>query len=433
MHKCLSCNRPCSMSSIFCDTCRDSLLERGAEVAEEEQELVRAGSREGGTGELFSSAQPGAAPDSSQEEHGQEFFSAETDEAGSCPQTSEEGGWSFETSGLHMVEMVGEAEDGMSETDHRSGKVQATNVLAVPLPARRTMPKRVRRALLIFCIVGALALLTDGVLLALSIVRHHTAPVASHYDQEGFMRQIPPTISTGTITPTAGTNSLSQEGSLLLSSTRLAFTATEGQAKLAPQTVTFSGGQQSTFSWLIVPENALPAWLHLSATEGSATAGVTPAVMISVEPAQLSRGSYTATLLVKAFDNHGKVLAGSPAALVVALNVRAPCALNVAPAKLSFASVLVSGPSPQTLTLAEGSSCTFPVSWQISSDASWIIFSRSSGIDANSGSSILVQASGAGKLIGTYTAHITLTATDGSGVPVVVSPTVITATLTVLG
>ncbi len=433
MHKCLSCNRPCSISSIFCDACRDALLERGAEVAEEEQELVRAGSREGGTGELLPSAQPGAAQASSPEEQGQEFFSAETEAERSWPQASEENSRSFETSGIQTVEMAEEVVDDMSETDQRSGKVQATNVLAVPLPVQRTIPKRVRRALLIFCIVGALALLTDGALLALSIIRHHSAPAASRYDQEGFMRRFSPTTSAVPATPTAGSHQISQAGSLLLSSSRLAFTATEGQTELEPQTVTLSGGQQSTFSWLIVPANALPAWLHLSATEGNATAGVTPAVMVSVEPAQLSPGSYTATLLVKAFDSHGKVLAGSPATLVVALSVRAPCTLNVAPAKLSFASVLVSGPSPQTLTLSEGSSCTFPVSWQISSDASWIIFSRSSGTDTGSGGSIVVQASSAGKLIGSYTAHITLTATDGSGVPVVVSPTVITATLTVIG
>jgi hypothetical protein len=433
MHKCLSCNRPCSISSIFCDACRDALLERGAEVAEEEQELVRAGSREGGTGELLPSAPLVAAQASSLEEQGQEFFSAETEAEQSWPQASEENSRSFETSGIHTVEMAEEVVDEMSETDQRSGKIQATNVLAVPLPARRTIPRRVRRALLLFCIVGTLALLTDGVLLALSIIRHHSAPAALHYDEEGFMRRLTPTASAVPVTPTPGVHPMSQAGMLLLSSARLVFTATEGQAELAPQTVTLSGGQQSTFSWLIVPAKALPAWLHLSATEGNATAGVTPAVMVSVEPAQLSPGSYTATLLVKAFDSHGKVLAGSPATLVVALSVRAPCTLNVAPAKLSFASVLVSGPSPQTLTLSEGSSCTFPVSWQISSDASWIIFSHSSGTDTGAGSSLVVQASSAGKLIGSYTAHITLTATDGSGAPVVISPTVIIATLTVIG
>src|SRR5579883_1165252 len=215
MHKCLSCNRPCSISSIFCDACRDALLERGAEVAEEEQELVRAGSREGGTGELLPSAPPVAAQASSLEEQGQEFFSAETEAEQSWPQASEENSRSFETSGIHTVEMAEEVVDEMSETDQRSGKVQATNVLAVPLPARRTIPRRVRRALLLFCIVGTLALLTDGVLLALSIIRHHSAPAALHYDEEGFMRRLSPTASAVPATPTIGAHPISQAGTLL--------------------------------------------------------------------------------------------------------------------------------------------------------------------------------------------------------------------------
>lgn len=434
MHRCLSCNRPCSMSSIFCDACRDALLERSAQTAEDEQELVTAGSREGGTGEVLSHAQPGAAPASAPEEQEQDSFAAETEEERCWPRPVEEDDPSLHTTGRQMVEPVGEAaEEEMDPGDQHGGNGPVTNILAIPLPARRTMPRRVRRALLLFCIVGALALLTDGVLLALSMLRHHSVSVASHDDQEGFMRQQAPLATDDSpATSTVSANRPGQPGALLLSSSRLVFTATQGHPGPAPQTVTFSGGLQNTFSWQIVPEQTLPGWLHLSATQGKATAGVIPAVMVSVVPTQLSPGPYTATLLVKAFDRHGKALPGSPATLQVTLNVRAPCTLNVAPAKLSFTSVLVSGPSPQTLTLAESGGCTFPVSWQIASDASWIVLSRSSGTDASPGASITVQASSAGKLIGTYTAHLTLTATDGSGASVVVSPSVVTATLTVI-
>jgi hypothetical protein len=332
-----------------------------------------------------------------------------------------------------MVETVDEAVDDMDETDQQSGKVSATHMLAVPLPGRRTLPRKVRRALLIFCIVGTLALLTDGVLLALSILRHHGGSVVTHYDQEGFMRQLMPTTGTNPAISTVGAHQFNQAGALLLSSPRLVFTVTQGQASPLPQTVTFSGGSQTTFSWQIVPEQAPAPWLHLSATKGNATAGVIPAVMVSVEPGQLAPGLYTATLQVKAFDGHGRVLPGSPATLMVTLNVRAPCTLNVAPGKLTFASVLVSGPSPQTLTLTESGGCIFPVSWQVSSDASWISLARSSGSDTGAGTSILVQASSDGKLIGSYTAHLTLTASDGAGAAVAVSPTVVTATLTVIG
>lgn len=434
MHRCLACNRTCSISSIFCDACRDELLERSAEEAKEGQpELVKAGSVESGAEGLELSPQletmaagPPAASGSAigpQVECEQELAPA---------QTEEERTWSFETSGIHAVEMVEEVAEQMDETEHETGIAQATNVLAVPLPARRKMPRGVRRALLVFCIVGALALLTDGALLAMSITRHHN-PQSVNLDQTSIMHQVSPTMGAGTASPTARTSPLNKAGILLLSSARLAFTATQGQTNVPSQTVTFSGGAQDTFSWLIVPETTLPTWLHLSATQGNATEGVTAAVMVNVQPAQLAPGTYTTTLLVKAFDNHGKELADSPEALTIALSVRAPCVLNVSPEKLSFAAVLLSAPSPQTLTLTEGANCAFPVSWRISADASWVIFSSTAGTDTSSGGAVTVQASSAGKLIGSYTAHITLQATDSSGSPVTVSPDVITVTLTVLG
>jgi hypothetical protein len=118
--------------------------------------------------------------------------------------------------------------------------------------------------------------------------------------------------------------------------------------------------------------------------------------------------------------------------LVITLNVRPRCVLNVSPDKLSFASVLASEPSPQTLTVSAGSTCTSPVSWQVSSDASWVTFSRSSGTDSPSSNSTVVQPSLTGKLIGTYTAHITFHGTDSSGAPSVVEPAEITVTLTVI-
>jgi hypothetical protein len=427
------------MSSVFCDTCRDALLERGAEVTEEEQELVRAGGREGRTGELRActpSDSVAVSPPELQEQE-QEPFSEETEEERCWSRVTGESGRSFVTSGISMGERVDEAVDEMDrKEEQQSSHVPATNMLAVPLPRRRPLPRRVRRALLLFCIVGVLALLTDGVLLALSVLRHHSAQFATvHNDQEGFMRQFLPTAQASTATSTTGITRPGggHTGSLLLSTTRLVFTITQGQPAPAPQTVTFSGGSENTFSWQIVAEQTQPNWLHLSATRGSAIAGVIPAVMVSVDPAQVSPGSYTSTLQIKAFDGQGTTLLGSPAAFVVALNVRPPCTLSIAPSRLSFTSVLVSGPSPQTLTLTENSNCSFPVNWQISSDVSWIQFSHTSGSDSGPGMFITVQASSSGKLIGSYTAHITLTATDGSGAAVIVSPAVITATLTVIG
>lgn len=436
MHRCLSCNQTCSISSIFCDACRDSLLERNAGGNGEEQpELVKAGSMERGTGGLALSPQRETATTGlesapclgtaaeAEAECEQEYTPAQADEQRS---------WLLETSGIHKVETVEEVAENMDETEPEAGVAQSTHMLAVPLLARRKMPRGVRRALLVFCVVGVLALLTDGALLALSIMRHRGTPPINQ-DAVGIMHQLSPTAGGGTVSPASHTDSANKAGTLLLSSTRLTFTVTQDQTDVPSQTVTFSGGAQHTFSWLIVPATTFPNWLHLSAMRGNATVGVTPAVMVNVEPAQLTPGTYTTRLLVKAFDTHGKELADSPEALNIALNVRTPCSLSVSPEKLSFAVVLLSAPSPQTLTLTESSSCAFPVSWRASADASWVILSSTSGVDTSSGGSVTVQVSSAGKLIGTYTAHITLLATDSSGAPVTVSPEVVTVTLTVLG
>jgi hypothetical protein len=134
-------------------------------------------------------------------------------------------------------------------------------------------------------------------------------------------------------------------------------------------------------------------------------------------------------MLVKAFDTHNHALAGTPLPLLVTLTVHPPCEFTVAPETLKFVSMLVSRPAPQTLTLSTGPDCTSPISWQGSSDVPWVTLSPSSGTES---STITVQANTSGKLIGTYTAHITFQGTDSSGVPLVVSPATVTVTLTVI-
>lgn len=429
MHRCLSCNQECSLFSAFCDSCRASLLERREQVMLEEQtEMAEAGGGgvvEGihtdlnmpeGMADLMSLPRLEVVPEGTQAEYRYAIPPAQTEEK--CA-------WTFK-SGIYAVEAV----DDMDDTENKTSVTQVTSVLAVPLPARRVIPRRVRRALLVFCVVAVLALLTDGVLLAVSIMRHRAAQTAHSNQSLGVVQQgISPTMDQALHTPTV---QQSHSTTLFaLSTPRLAFSSVQGQSHLAAQTVALLGNQQN-FTWQIGSANPLPAWLHFSAMQGTVAAGVTATFAVSVLPEHLVPGVYTANLLVKAFDSHNKVLAGSPGYLQVTLVVRAPCSLNVTPAKLSFAAVLVSAPGPQTLTLTESSSCSFPVYWQVSTDTSWITFSRSSGTDTDSGGSIVVQASSADKLIGTYTAHITLQGTDSTGAPLVVSPEAITVTLTVI-
>ena len=140
MHLCLSCNQPCDISSIFCDACRLSLLERSAE---EQQEQVMEGSGEGMVDLV-------ALPDREAQE--------------STPLRMTEGGrlHFWRGSGAQTVETL---EEEAADATVVASSGQATNLLVVPAPARRQMPRHVRRALLVFCIVGAFALTVDGILL----------------------------------------------------------------------------------------------------------------------------------------------------------------------------------------------------------------------------------------------------------------------------
>jgi hypothetical protein len=436
MHQCLSCNQPCSLLSPFCDACRAALLARrdsgrleehpesnGTTTGNEgEQRPSPWEMKDGGSG-LLTFPQPEAA-----------LVGAQTEQAAQEPIRAagpgeENGSWSFQAPGLYAMETVSDLAES-ERAENRAEGARSTHVFtALPPRPRRTMPKNVKRALIVFCVVGALALVTDGILLALSLTRHHATGVSQVMppDSQARQRLAPPVRGSDTLTSITPT----PVDLLEISPQHLAFNAVQGQGSLAPQTITLAATHQG-FAWRADASGAVPAWVHLSAWQGNTPPDTPASFTVSARPAGLTSGQYTTTLLIKAVDTQGKALKSSPLSLLVTLTVHPPCTLSVSPDKLTFASVLASEPSPQTLTVSAGSSCTSPVSWQVSSDASWVTFSRSSGTDSPASNSTVVQTSLAGKLIGTYTAHITFRGTDSSGAPCVVEPGEITVTLTVI-
>ena len=404
MHLCLSCNQPCDISSVFCAACRLSLLERSAE-----------GQQEGLAGEV---------------EGPVELAVSSPEGSNSVPlRMTEErrvrlwGSGSQQTVGTLEEKTEVEAEADANATV--PAEAQATNILTTTNPSlRRRMPARMRRVLVIFCVIGSLALIVDSVLLTLSIMRHRAAPP--------MVSSTASTSTHGDLTPGSSTTSGVTQTAFTLSTTHLSFLATQGQSDPQPQTVTLFSDHVQPFSWAIAPVTTLPTWLHLSSAQGHASGGGGAQVGVSALATQLSPGTYTTNLLVKAFDRQNHALAGSPQMLNVLLTVQIPCVLNVAPVKLSFAAVLLSPPSAQTLDITERGSCTRPITWQAGADVPWITFSSSSGVDNGAGSTITVQASSSGKLIGSYTAHITLQATDARGAPLSGAPFTVTVTLTVI-
>ncbi len=113
-----------------------------------------------------------------------------------------------------------------------------------------------------------------------------------------------------------------------------------------------------------------------------------------------------------------------------------PCTLQVTPTHLTFiATLLQSNPPAQTLALSVSGNCPQPVSWAASVDAAnqgWLHIAVTSGVVSKSGAALVVQVNTNGKLLGTYTGQITLTATDHSGLAMQGSPQAISVTLTVV-
>lgn len=416
MHLCLSCNQPCNLSSVFCDSCCHSLLERHGEEKQEEQPGMVSAGRVAGVVDLASASQIGASEQVHQTEA--------SGEAAPVRQTEGEYVWSWNTSGLYSVETA--------KDEHATA--QSSIALAPTIaPARRVMPKRVRRALLLFVVVGVLALTVDGILLALSVGRHHqpTVGVVPTQSSGGTKPLLLTPVSQIPTTPAVTATASVSPDAFELSTSRLSFVANQGQANPASQKVTLFAGNKSAFSWQVVLSSS-PAWLQFSALQGNVAAGASSDLLVSVKTAQLEPKTYTAQAVIKAFDRNGQLLPDGLQPLSVTLLVQVPCSLSVTPTSLNFSAVLLSSPAPKTLTLKESGDCAFPVSWHASADATWVTFAQSSGTDSGSGSSIVVHASSNGKLIGSYTAQITLVATDNHNVPLMGSPITIAVKLTVV-
>jgi Viral BACON domain len=113
-----------------------------------------------------------------------------------------------------------------------------------------------------------------------------------------------------------------------------------------------------------------------------------------------------------------------------------PCTLQVTPTNLAFiATLLQPNPPAQTLALSVTGNCPQPVSWSASADAAsqgWLHLAAASGVVSNGGATLVVQVNANGKLLGTYTGQITLTAVDHSGTVTRGSPQAVSVTLTVV-
>ncbi|WP_423225952.1 BACON domain-containing protein [Candidatus Amarolinea aalborgensis] len=189
----------------------------------------------------------------------------------------------------------------------------------------------------------------------------------------------------------------------------LSFTADYGGGAPASQAVTIrNSANTGSFNWTAVAQGN-PSWLSLSPSSGSA--GPSGAALnVTVNPAGLASGSYSAVIRITASKN-GIPIQASPKDVAVSFVVRPP-GLTVSPTSLTFNGT-AGGPSPASQTLNIGNTGTpGVVNWTASivEGVAWLSLTPPSGTTPRS---VTVSVNSTGLRPGTYTATIRVTATGG--------------------
>jgi uncharacterized protein (TIGR03437 family) len=198
---------------------------------------------------------------------------------------------------------------------------------------------------------------------------------------------------------------------LQLGVTSLSFAYTVGGTLPGSQSFIISNSGTGTLAWTASVASTA-TWLTLDSLSGAAPSTVN----VSVNPGQLTAGTYTGTITVT-----GTGASNSPATVTVTLVVSAaPASLVVTPVSLAFAYTVGSAvPAAQNLSIANGGGGTF--TWVASTSADWVAVSPSSGsLTGTPAVSVTPQ----NLPPGANNATVTIAASDNSVTPVTIPVTV---------
>lgn len=192
-------------------------------------------------------------------------------------------------------------------------------------------------------------------------------------------------------------------GSLSVGSNSLSFSANYQGPSPAAQNVSLTAGGSGTLAWTAV-SNA--SWLSVSPTGGTSPA----TLQISANSSTLSGGTYNGAITVLSYGS-----ANLTQVINVTLTVNVPPpSILASPGSLSFiANQGQPAPPAQAITVSNGGLGSF--SYSVSSDSSWLSASPTSGSTPGSASVSVVTN---GLATGSYTGHITITASGISNSPV---------------
>jgi hypothetical protein len=190
------------------------------------------------------------------------------------------------------------------------------------------------------------------------------------------------------------------------SPTALSFSATQGSANPAAQTLSIHNTGGGTLNWS-ASENA--TWLTLSPGTGTGTGSVT----LTAATGTLTTGSYSGAVILSGGSGV------SPVTIPVTFTVAAAPNIALNPSSLTYTATQgAANPTNQTVSLATSGGT---LNWTVSDSAAWLSVSPPSG---SSSSTLTASVNTAGLTAGTYHGTITVSATGSSSKTVAIALTV---------
>ncbi len=217
----------------------------------------------------------------------------------------------------------------------------------------------------------------------------------------------------------------------------LGFSTVQGQPVSSGQTILITNSGQSVLQWNTSVSLLATSWLGVSPTGGRINPGQTATLTVLAAANALTPGTYNGQIVLNGSDTTGQTASGSPQTVAVQLQVNPPCALvQPSSSALAFTSIQGGGdPSPQAVTLSASGNCAWPLGWKasISPAAPWLHLSSATGSFGQGGLSntLGISPTIANLAPGTYTAQVSISASDTSGVIAQGSPQVFSITLVV--
>jgi len=201
-----------------------------------------------------------------------------------------------------------------------------------------------------------------------------------------------------------------------VSSSRLSFSAQQGDGRPATQTLTVTNVGGGTLNWNAA---VTAAWLTLSPASGK-DAGT---IAVTLTAGSLAIGAYNTTIIVNA---PGATAVTIPVNLTVE-HASVPPVIRTSPTGLSF-TVVQGDSSPSTQTVSISNSGGGILSWSASENVSWLAISPSSG----TGNGSIAATATPGSLVpGIYNSTITISATNAASVSIPITFTVTPPSATV--